>query len=102
VSWAVEIGAEFELEFDALHADVQTEILALARLVQQFGPQLGIEPREYEGAALRLRQCPTARPARGRGIPTYDVKPIFACRPYNLLAGRPELIVVVVREHPRQ
>jgi hypothetical protein len=41
VSWAVEIGDEFESEFDALHADVQTEILALARLLQQFGPQLG-------------------------------------------------------------
>jgi hypothetical protein len=41
VSWAVEIGDEFEPEFDALHADVQTEILALARLLQQFGPQLG-------------------------------------------------------------
>jgi len=27
VSWAVEIGDEFEPEFDALHADVQTEIL---------------------------------------------------------------------------
>jgi len=41
VSWAVEIGDEFEPEFDALQADVQTEILALARLLQQFGPQLG-------------------------------------------------------------
>jgi hypothetical protein len=44
VSWAVEIGDEFEPEFDALHADVQTEILALARLLQQFGPQLGRPP----------------------------------------------------------
>jgi hypothetical protein len=40
VSWVVEIGDEFELEFDALHEDVQTEILALTRLLQQFGPQL--------------------------------------------------------------
>ncbi len=39
--WVVEIGDEFESEFDALHEDVQTEILALARLLQQFGPQLG-------------------------------------------------------------
>ncbi len=37
----VEIGDEFEPEFDALHEDVRTEILALARLLQQFGPQLG-------------------------------------------------------------
>src|SRR5208282_4769186 len=32
---------EFEPEFDALHEDVQTEILALALLLEQFGPQLG-------------------------------------------------------------
>ncbi|MGA2589309.1 MAG: type II toxin-antitoxin system RelE/ParE family toxin [Bryobacteraceae bacterium] len=32
---------EFEPEFDALHEDVRTEILALSRLLQQFGPQLG-------------------------------------------------------------
>ena len=39
--WVVEIGDEFEPEFDGLHEDVQTEILALSRLLQQFGPQLG-------------------------------------------------------------
>lgn len=32
---------EFEPEFDALHEDVQTEILALSLLLEQFGPQLG-------------------------------------------------------------
>lgn len=41
VSWIVEIGDEFKAEFFALHEDVRTEILALARLLQQFGPQLG-------------------------------------------------------------
>ena len=41
MGWVVEIGDEFELEFDALDEEVQTEILALARLLQQFGPQLG-------------------------------------------------------------
>jgi hypothetical protein len=41
VRWAVEIGDEFEPEFDGLDEDVQTEILALSRLLQQFGPQLG-------------------------------------------------------------
>jgi hypothetical protein len=41
VSWVVEIGDEFEPEFDALHEEVQTEILALSRLLQRFGPQLG-------------------------------------------------------------
>ncbi len=32
---------EFEPEFDALDADVQTEILALSLLLEQLGPQLG-------------------------------------------------------------
>ena len=41
VDWIVEIGDEFEPEFDVLHEDVQTEILALTRLLQQFGPHLG-------------------------------------------------------------
>jgi hypothetical protein len=41
VSWVVEIGDEFRSEFFALQEDVQTEILALSRLLQQFGPQLG-------------------------------------------------------------
>lgn len=39
--WVVELSDEFETEFDALHVGVQTGILALARLLQQFGPQLG-------------------------------------------------------------
>jgi hypothetical protein len=41
VGWVVEIGNAFEPEFDALPEEAQTEILALARLLQQFGPQLG-------------------------------------------------------------
>ena len=41
MNWVVEIGDEFEPEFDALHEDVQTEILALSLLLQKFGPQLG-------------------------------------------------------------
>ena len=41
MNWIVEIGDEFEPEFDALHEEVRTEILALARLLQQFGPHLG-------------------------------------------------------------
>ena len=40
VSWVVEIGDEFKPEFFALHDDVQMEILALTRFLQQFGPQL--------------------------------------------------------------
>jgi hypothetical protein len=52
VSWAVDISDEFEPEFDNLDEDVQSEILALARLIQQFGPQLG-RPRVNCGSARR-------------------------------------------------
>jgi hypothetical protein len=41
VSWVVEIGDEFAPEFDMLHEDVQTEVLALSLLLQRFGPSLG-------------------------------------------------------------
>lgn len=40
-AWTVEIGDDFEPKFNSLHEDVRTEILALSRLLQQFGPQLG-------------------------------------------------------------
>jgi hypothetical protein len=39
--WVVEIGDEFTPEFYELHEDVQIGILALTRLLQQFGPRLG-------------------------------------------------------------
>jgi len=39
--WTVEIGDEFEPEFNELHEDVRTEVLALSQVLQQFGPQLG-------------------------------------------------------------
>ena len=32
---------EFEPEFDLLHEDVRTEILALSLVLEEFGPQLG-------------------------------------------------------------
>jgi hypothetical protein len=38
--WAVEISDEFESEFDALPEGVRVEILALALLLERFGPQL--------------------------------------------------------------
>jgi len=41
VKWAVEIADEFKPEFDALDQDVRREALALARVLQEFGPQLG-------------------------------------------------------------
>lgn len=41
VSWIVEFGDEFKPEFHALPEEVQDELLARTRLLQQFGPQLG-------------------------------------------------------------
>ncbi len=41
VLWTVEVGDEFEPEFNELQQDVRAEIFALSRLLQQFGPQLG-------------------------------------------------------------
>ncbi|HAF04258.1 MAG TPA: addiction module toxin RelE [Spartobacteria bacterium] len=40
MKWIVEIGDEFEPEYDALPEEVQDELLAMTRLLQQFGPQL--------------------------------------------------------------
>ena len=41
VKWAVALADEFAPEFDALHEEVQAEILALSLVLQKFGPQLG-------------------------------------------------------------
>jgi hypothetical protein len=40
VPWIVELGDEFKAEFLELHEEVQDEILAVTRLLEQFGPQL--------------------------------------------------------------
>lgn len=41
MTWEVLLHEEFEPEFDVLPEDVQDELLAHAKLLQQFGPQLG-------------------------------------------------------------
>jgi hypothetical protein len=41
MSWTVEIADELEAEWDQLSVDVQDEILAHGKLLEQFGPQLG-------------------------------------------------------------
>jgi hypothetical protein len=41
VKWEVRFHEDFDPEFDALPGDVQSELLALALLLEQFGPQLG-------------------------------------------------------------
>ena len=39
--WSVLFHEEFDLEFQALNEDLQAELLAHAKLLQEFGPQLG-------------------------------------------------------------
>ena len=41
MSWAVLFHAEFDAEFQALDEDLQDELLAHAKLLQEFGPSLG-------------------------------------------------------------
>ena len=41
IPWSVLFHEEFDLEFQALHEDLQDELLAHAMLSQEFGPQLG-------------------------------------------------------------
>jgi hypothetical protein len=41
MTWTVLLAGEFEPEFLVLDRDVQDEILAVTRLLQQFGPNLG-------------------------------------------------------------
>ncbi len=41
MKWGVSFHDDFEAEFDALDEAVQDELLAHAKLLEQFGPQLG-------------------------------------------------------------
>lgn len=41
VAWQVDLHDDFDAEFRALPEDVQDELLAHIRLLEQFGPQLG-------------------------------------------------------------
>ncbi len=41
MNWTVEIAEEFEPELLALPLEVRRTVLALSRLLRQFGPQLG-------------------------------------------------------------
>jgi hypothetical protein len=41
MEWIVEFGGEFEQEFKAFAEEVQNMLLAHAKLLEQFGPELG-------------------------------------------------------------
>lgn len=41
MTWTVVLANEFEEEFDALHPDIQDELLSRLKMLEQFGPQLG-------------------------------------------------------------
>jgi hypothetical protein len=55
VKWQVSFHDDFAPEFDALAEDVQDEMLAHAKLLEQFGPQLG-RPRvdTLNGSVMRI------------------------------------------------
>ena len=40
MTWTVELHDDFEPELEALAEDVQDELLALLKLIEEFGPQL--------------------------------------------------------------
>lgn len=41
MEWAVRFHDTFELEFEAMNAEVQEELAAAAKLLQDYGPKLG-------------------------------------------------------------
>ena len=41
MKWLILVHEDFDAEFDALPEEVQDEMLAHAKLLEQFGPQLG-------------------------------------------------------------
>jgi hypothetical protein len=41
VKWAVDLHDDFVAEYNELHSDVQDELLAHIKLLEEFGPQLG-------------------------------------------------------------
>ena len=41
MAWVVAFGEEFDGEFEALPEPVQDELVASAKLLEAFGPQLG-------------------------------------------------------------
>ena len=64
VKWIVSFHDEFNKEFDTLSEAAQDEMLAHARLLEQFGPQLArprvdtlirIPSRANEGAEIQRR-----------------------------------------------
>jgi hypothetical protein len=52
MQWTVLLADEFEPEFFELPQEVQDETLALTRLLQQFGPNLG-RPRRKNCVLMR-------------------------------------------------
>lgn len=61
VTWTVLLHDDFDGEFASLAEDLQDEVLAHAKLLAQFGPNLGrptvdtlqgLPPRQHEGAQV--------------------------------------------------
>ncbi len=66
MNWIVEVAAEFEPELSAFDGEIRIEILAMTRLLQQFGPQLG-RPRVDTLKGSRHANMKELRFAAARG-----------------------------------
>ncbi len=61
MAWTVTNHDEFETEFDALPEAVQDELLALASLLETYGPALGRRsPTGKQGQGVRPAPLPAA------------------------------------------
>lgn len=64
MTWIVLFHDAFDAEFSDLKEDLQDELLAHARLLAEFGPNLGrhgryaqrVAPHQYEGVALLVER----------------------------------------------
>ena len=65
--WEVELADEFDSEFDALNEEVQDELLAQAKLLEQFGPSLG-RPRVDTLNGSKYRNMKELRFDADRGV----------------------------------
>ena len=77
MGWVVEIGDEFEPEFDELPEHVQTEILTLSRPLQHLRPQIGrlrVGTRKYSHDATMKELRFSATDGRWRVAFAFDPK----------------------------
>ncbi len=97
MKWTVLIGDEFEPEFFALPKSVQDETLAMTRLLQQFGPQLG-RPRVdtlKDSRHANMKECALMPPTESGASPSHltpSAEPSCSRRVINRAVARSAFI----------